>query len=403
MVEQMNLRGSRRATERPALACVMAGLLSMVGCGDDGVDDTGRDPVGGDGDGSGGLGGGDGDGFGNPNPGTGGTMFGDGDAPGDGDGEPDCGNVEITPMAEFSPGNILIIFDRSVSMNTSDFNGMTRFDAANIALLTAIDPFTCADAGVNPDGTPCTDPLTIATVLFPQNGGSGLFGECTAIPDLGTADHIDWMKSTDWIPAWMSYWGSHALELGTPIVAAFETADRAIQSLKNGMPVLDGNTAVIFVTDGEGTCTGASTAAGLAGQWAGDANYPIDTYVVNVNPMAGGAGTQFNDAVAAAGNTGTSVNPANQVELQNAMSMILQSTASVASCDITLTDGALDDLQGACDRGTVLLGPDKLACDANNGFQVTGPSQMELFGTACDQLMAGGILHASFPCDVVVE
>jgi len=375
--------------------------IAAMGCGDasDGGDGRGQ---GGDGDGSAGLGnpgtGGFGGGTGATGGGTGATGGGDGDGSGGGGGGEDCGNVEITPMAEFSPGNILMIFDRSLSMN-SDFNGMSRFDAANVSLLTAIDPFTCKGGAVNPDGTPCSDPLTVATILFPQNGGSGLIGQCTMIPDLGSPDHISWMKSTDWIPAWMAYWNNHALELGTPIIAAFETADRALAAAKNGMPALDGNTAIIFVTDGEGTCNGATTEQALAGQWAAEG---INTYVINVNANVGGAGAMFNDQVAAAGNTGSSINPGNQAELQAAMQMIMQKTASIASCDITLTDGALGDLQGACERGDVTLGPNKLACDSTNGFQVTGASQMELFGTACDELMAGGILHASFPCDVVL-
>jgi hypothetical protein len=51
--------------------------------------------------------------------------------------------------------------------------------------------------------------------------------------------------------------------------------------------------------------------------------------------------------------------------------------------------------------GTVVLGPDVLACDPDNGFSVTGESSISLHGSACDQLMGGRALTATFPCEVV--
>jgi len=348
------------------------------------------------GNGSGAVGGGFGNGSGAVGGGgTGGV--GDGAGSGSVFGEPNCGAVEITPKVEFSPGNILVVFDRSGSMEDVDFNGMQRFAAANQALVAAVEPYTCPAGAVNPDGVACSDPLTLGTLLFP----SGVTLLCDPVTPFEQAPHITWRKSTEWLPIWQQFGGNPNFGLGTPIEFAFMEADRVLTQY---MGQLDGSIAILFLTDGGSTCApGAPTPDGMgtvadanqiASKWAAQG---VRTHVVSVQP----GGSPYNDQLAASGQ-GTSINPSSPQDLEAAFRSIIQETATVASCDITLEGGRLSDLEGACEKGTVLLGPNKLACDPANGFTVTAMSSITLHGAACDDLMGGGYLTASFPCDVVV-
>jgi hypothetical protein len=310
--------------------------------------------------------------------------------------EPNCGAVEITPRVEFSPGNILVVFDRSGSMEDTDFNGMQRFAAANDALVAAVEPYTCPPGVQDPDGMGCNDPLTLGTILFP----SGLTLLCDPVIPFEQAPNITWLKSTEWLPAWQQFGSNPNFGIGTPIEFAFMEADRVLTEY---IDQLEGSTAILFLTDGGSTCVpglptpdGTGTVADafqIASKWAAEG---VRTHVVSVQP--GGSG--YNDQLAMSGQ-GTSINPENPQDLEDAFASIIQETASVASCDITLEGGRLTDLDGACQRGTVLLGPTVLECDPSNGFSVTGESNISLHGTACDDLMGGRALTATFPCEVV--
>lgn len=379
---------------------VVAVCLSWVlGCA--GADPEERGPGSNSGPGNSGQGGSAGAGAGGSAGGVGGVgaapggSGGAGAAGGAGSDGPNCGEVVITPRVEFSPGNILVVFDRSGSMEDTDFNGMQRFAAANEALVAAVEPYTCPPGVQNPDGMGCNDPLTLGTLLFP----SGLTLLCDPVVPFEQAPNITWRKSTEWLPVWQQFGTNPNFGSGTPIEFAFMEADRVLTQY---MGQLQGSTAILFLTDGGSTCLpGAPTPDGMgtiadanqvASKWAA---LGVRTHVVSVQP----GGSAYNDQLAASGQ-GTSINPSNPQELEAAFASIIQETASVASCDITLEGGRLTDLDGACQLGTVLLGPNKLACDPANGFSVTGESSISLHGSACDGLMDGLALTATFPCEV---
>jgi hypothetical protein len=310
--------------------------------------------------------------------------------------EPNCGAVEITPKVDYSPGNILVVFDRSGSMEDVDFNGMQRFAAANTALVAAVEPYTCPAGPVDPDGMGCNDPLTLGTLLFP----TGLTLLCDPVIPFEQAPNITWRKSTEWLPIWQQFGNNPNFGTGTPIEFAFMEADRVLTQY---VGTLEGSTAILFLTDGGSTCAvGAPTPDGMgtipdaktiASKWAA---MGVRTHVVSVQP----GGSAYNDQLAAAG-MGTSISPTDPQTLKDAFASIIQETASVASCDITLEGGRLTDLDGACQLGTVLLGPNKLSCDPANGFSVTAESSIKLNGSACNDLMGGLALTATFPCEVV--
>ena len=197
---------------------------------------------------------------------------------------------------------------------------------------------------------------------------------------------------------WTTYWSTHALVLGTPINPAFNMGAQALASA-----TLTGNTAVLFLTDGAGTCARQPVDAVMqAAAWA---DQGILTHVVNLDSgLLAGGGTAFNDAVAAAGGTGTSVNPSDTAALSAKLQEIVQTATSVASCDVTLDGGKLTDSARACELGIVEVGDQQIPCDQEaktKGFHVAGDDQIILVGSACELLEGSGNLTAVFPCEVI--
>ena len=185
--------------------------------------------------------------------------------------------------------------------------------------------------------------------------------------------------------------------LGTPIEDAFAKAAQAIDSA--GLP---GSYAVLFLTDGESTCGPldlnfpAVDVPTQAQTWLAAG---IKTHVVSVAPPIG----TYNDTVAQAGGTGQSLNPADTTQLTDAIREIVAESVVVADCRTKLSGQKVADLDGACERGVVILGPDRIACDPQNGFQIINAEELELFGSACESLKNGLTLTAEFPCDVLLE
>ncbi len=179
-----------------------------------------------------------------------------------------------------------------------------------------------------------------------------------------------------------------------------ETCGEAIETANR-----PGKTAVLFITDGLGTCGQGTPADVQAANWL---TQGIVTHVVSVASfgwMFPDDGKPFNDSVAVAGGTQESLNPADVASLNATLSDIMQSASAAPSCEVTLEGGQLIDLDAACERGTVTLSGEPIACDQQNkteGFWVKAPDQIELVGSACDKLQAEGQLSASFPCDVIV-
>lgn len=373
-------RRPRARGGKPAL--LSASVLALVAaCG--GGAETSRDPFGAD-DGvaqaesgaivvggwqpMGPLGGSGGSPVVRPRRGTGGADLG-------------CARVDVEPTPIWSPGNLLVVFDRSRTMSNA-FGAVSRLEAAGAALVDALRPYACMGAS----STSCTEHLEVAALLFPSDARL-----CGPILPLTDSAQIPWMSASEFISAWGSYWMTHDLLTGTPIQPAFSQAATELESARATMP---GDFAVLFLTDGVGTC-GEFVPPPQVSMWR---DKGIMTHVVNVG---GAIGLAYNDAVASVGGTGASLNPSDQVALHAVLATILHEVSGVASCDVLLR-GQITDRGAACAEGDVRLGGRTLRCSESDGYLIRGEASIELVGEACGELLAGAPLQASFPCGAVV-
>ena len=330
----------------------------------------------------------------------------------------ECGQVTITPQVEFRPGNLLIIFDRSMSMSTPFPDPMSsmpsRLDNAKQAINTALAPLVCPDV-IEPDGPGCTDPVNVALLTFPTyDGVSGrdILGLSCSVDLLESEEQISWRGVTqfakDFDPYWASrtlvdgaplYPGMHPLSFGTPISVAFARAAQALMD-----PSLTGNKAVLFLTDGEEVAMCADGVNGIvqAQQWF--SGMGIRTHVLSLAPP-GGLGQVFNDGVALGGGTGASIYPTDSAQLTDEISKIVFDNRGQTTCEITIDDAALTDPVLACDEGEVFVQSTKVPCDRENkaeGFWVKDAKSFEIVGSYCTLLQETMSLRAGFPCALLM-
>jgi len=320
---------------------LIAACFVALGCSGE---STLPDRNGGDGDGGEGGDGEGGDGFGNSRLGDGGLSLIDGglivpdggrcqvgvfcedDAP-----DPDdCGSLELVgdPQTVEEPGNVLVIFDRSGSMEQDWQNQGIKWQTAGQAVIDALDPIK--------------DKLTVGAVFFPSpDGGNncgmwdigcqlGGGGTCDVNP-IAAADQIAFKPGADFLtefsgagtPKYQPVSGGR-----TPLTAGIRRGEEAIAGAG-----LTGKTSVIVITDGEPNCSwDAALTNNVVSGWAVQG---IDTYVVGL-PGAQGAANLL-DSVAAAGGTGTHITPTNAQTLANEVQSIVMGTlVAFDSCDFEL-------------------------------------------------------------------
>ncbi|MDD9945927.1 MAG: hypothetical protein OXU20_33085 [Myxococcales bacterium] len=340
----------------------------------------------------------------------------------------ECGMISIAPDITFHPGNLLVIFDRSISMSEPfpNSSGMiSRLASAREAIHSALQPLACPEE-TNPDGPGCTDPLSVALLTFPTydgvngialaGGGRGRTAatamgrdlSCT-VEDLDSDEQMPWMRVTEFVASFEPYWesrthidggelypGMHPLMWGTPISVAFARADEALMD-----PAVVGNKAVLFLTDGQetGDCMGGDVVA-FAQKWH---DMGIRTHVVSLASSTG-SGQQFNDMVAATGGTMQSLYPADSASLSQEISTIVGENRGSVMCEITIQDAQLTNATMACEEGRVLIQGLKVPCDQANkaeGFYVKDEQTFEVVGSYCMMLQSGLDLRADFPCELL--
>jgi hypothetical protein len=244
-------------------------------------------------------------------------------------------NVKKTMM----PGNVLLIFDRSLSMN-EDWNGMPRWQAAGTAVINAL--------------TPIANQLTIGAVLFPSpTSASGAAGSCIdptgitcailggnpgdlcSVNPITAADQMNFMPGPQAIMTLQTGNGGSPLYQpvgATPTAEAVQVADMALASAK-----LTGTVVAVIVTDGEPNCMWDQNATVTTiAKWLSQKN--IKTYVVGLAAAGMGNGPMVLNALAQAGGTMQFLTPADPMTLQTKLAEVVSQTISSGfdTCSIDL-------------------------------------------------------------------
>lgn len=276
-----------------ALVALIASAMVSCSSSDDGSNSTNRTPpfangmvTGGAGSGTGGAGSGTG-----ATSGAGGTS-------GDGTGSGSDGSVDIgsicgmgTASADLAPVNMLVMFDRSQSMNdnnkwTNATAALTSFfqnpGAAGLRVALRFFPHDSPAAGCNDqacDATACSQPLVD-------------IGELTADPAPTDAQEGLLVNAIS-----MSAPGNGGGQ-GTPMYAALDGALQWAMNYKNAHPTE--TTVLIFVTDGEprGCDENFDNIAALAANALASAGVP--TYAIGLE----GSSMAQMDQLATEGGTG---------------------------------------------------------------------------------------------------
>ena len=251
-----------------------------------------------------------------------------------------CGKLDLKTDLKtvLRPGNVMVIYDRSGSME-ADWNGSPKYQAAGNALLAAI--------------TPLKDQLSMAGVFFPSAGmdqvncpmgcnvadpfhwipGPGacclnsVAGGCS-VTAIDQPDQINFGTADTFISGLPMQWHIGAAA-GTPLGAGVERAAEAISKQTFKDPLI-----VIVITDGEPNCqTEPQKVLDQIGTWK---MASIPTYVVGL-PGAQAAADVLN-SMAMAGGTDSYIDPKDPQELEARLRQAISTTvrAGFESCTFNL-------------------------------------------------------------------
>jgi len=152
-----------------------------------------------------------------------------------------CGGDKFKPKIEMEviPGNILLVFDKSGSMDQMWGTGNTN-------------KWTDAVAAIPAAVTPLEDEVTIGSIFFPYGNDN-----CT-VPGVGMPPHIPFEPGPDFLADWANLGAAGVTPKGgTPLRAALMVADQYLQA---ELPDLVGITSVVIVTDGQPNCVDTGNA-----------------------------------------------------------------------------------------------------------------------------------------------
>ncbi|HMI90206.1 MAG TPA: hypothetical protein VK509_02530, partial [Polyangiales bacterium] len=300
-----------------------------------------------------------------------------------------------------TPGNLLVIFDESASMQEMwPATGTNKLTAAQQALTTALMPLK--------------DLLTVGAIFFPTTAcfGPPLSFDGMMIPPSvapqSMAPQIPFIKGPMFLDAWAQHWTqvpAAGLPIGTPVNEAFDQAAVALDAaLAAG--TITGGTIVALFTDGAPTCTADPALTGLANKPEIDRarewlmQHDIKTYVVG---LPGAGGVQLLDDIAVNGGTTSYILPEDTMDLEMKLRSAVEETIKTGlnSCSITLDPApeapeklhlvvfeTIDPTKGFdVDR--------KLSDDA--GWTLSADSKtVELTGRLCEDALAGRFDKVTF-------
>jgi hypothetical protein len=304
---------------------IAAGTTPISGTG------AGTNAAGTNGAGTGGTGfGGAGPRSGGPAIVTDGAMFVHGDAGSGIDEPPVCDSAEIVPTVKMvrRPGNVLIVFDRSGSMDNNWAGPNAKWIDARQAVTDALTPLQA-------------DLAAVGALLFPR--GEGNENECSVDP---IANQFPFQTGPNFLQNWAAYWMQPNVNPGgaTPLLVALQEADAAL--FPGGMlnPLLMNTTVVIVITDGQPNCSagGGSNSDEPLGnltplpmQWLMN---DIKTYVIGVpDNNLGQGGITILDGVAQAGGTDQHIPANDPAALQAEIASIVEDSVLTGfPCEINV-------------------------------------------------------------------
>jgi von Willebrand factor type A domain len=323
-----------------------------------------------------GGGGSDGDGGGAGSDGS--TADGGGsDGGGTGRDSSVCADVVVGTSA-VTP-NVIVIIDQSSSMNEA-LGDTTRWNALRDALL--------AEGGIFEE---FQSTVAFGVALYSARAGEAT---CPLVTEVDVAlNNLDAIRGV---------YGSAEPIADTPTGDSIDVVLESVRAEGLLEPDYPNPTIFILATDGEpDRCEELNPQRGQEEAVASvERAYEagVRTYVIAVADEADISEQHLQD-MANAGVNGSDAPSYRVNDDQGLRDTLRQLVNREVSCKLTL-DGSLDPAD-AC-MGMVTLNGSALECNGADGFSVTGGSELTLAGDACDNLKAGGVLQASFPCDVVV-
>jgi hypothetical protein len=239
----------------------------------------------------------------------------------------DCGHTDIKTnvMKVDKPGNVMVVFDRSGSME-QDWNGMPKYLSAGNALVAALTPlkslltvageFFPSDSTLMPKDPNCPN----GCVLFgPQQccPVGGPIGSCY-VTTIDKPDQINFVPGDTFITSLPTEW--HVMNAnGTPLQTGIERAADAIKAKTFTDPLI-----VIVMTDGEPNCnTDQTKVLDQISAWKAAG---ISTHVVGL-PGAQGAADLLN-MMAMTGGTSMYIDPKDPTELEMHLRTVISTTVS---------------------------------------------------------------------------
>jgi hypothetical protein len=385
-------------------ACATLAMWACASSEPPGDLDRNRDPVttpgmAGQGAGSGAAGGGA---FGNPDASVGvGPTSGSGGTAVAGDGgcvvgqfceptdpDPDnCGTLRLETDVEVTrtPGNLLVIFDQSASMDQDWAGAGSKLQAAQAALVQAL--------------TPLQDSLTVGAIFFP----SVLcipFLPGAAVQPIEGPNQIPFQAGAQFLTAWNQHWATRPLgdNIGTPMQEAFDRADVAIQN-----STLTGQLVVVVFTDGEPNCfpdpamtmVPTMVEPERAASWL--ASGMIKTYMVG---LPGAQGVPILDQVAQSGGTMQYILPDDPTQLEMKLREVVQETVRTGfnSCSINLTPAAdlPDELLMLVEENGLTQQVPRDAGGSSGWTISPDGAQVEIVGKLCEDAMGGRFSAITF-------
>lgn len=312
----------------------------------------------------------------------------------EGDEDENCGSVTLESQLEEvpRPANILVVFDRSGSMD-SDWQGQPRYQAAGNALIAAIEPLQDL-LTVGGQFFPSIDPSQASAVQCnPLDwthwlpGGACLSmsaGSCV-VTDITADDQINFVPAAQFIAELPDQWLLQGAGM-TPLETGVSQADAAIASA-----TLEGPIVVVIMTDGQPNCdTQQANVEAIIARWLQNG---IKTYVIGL-PGSSEAADLLNQ-LAVTGGTGAYLETNDPATLQAEISTIVTETikTGLSSCDIELVqteDADLEKLHLVVEENGQLMDVPPQLGGGGGGWSINADGSLAtLTGQLCEDAKAG--------------